>query len=458
MKKLLKLLLTCFVLSLFIMPSFAKNLVIKENKFDSLIKASTFNKTSTIAVSIKEVNSGNVEYEYNQDKLLNPASTLKMFSTPVAIDALGNDYCFKTQLYIDKNNNLYIKLGADPLLTSLELKHLIRNLKIQNRKTLNNIYIDDSIIDNIDWGTGWMWDDETNPFMPKFSAYNLDENIFKISVSKDDSGSSSKIVVQGIYPIAVMNNVGVSNISNVVVNRYPWQSPDIIDLKGTINTPLVVSVPISNMRRYFLYRLSEYLTTDNIKYKSENIISCSVPKDAKLIAEVSHSMTAVVPLILKNSNNRASETLNKVAAAKITSATGTNDAIVKMINNFYNKNNISTEKIILADASGASRNDLISVNWMTCALNKIYALPSFAFIQDNMAQPGDGTLSNRLFDLRGNVWLKTGSISNVSGITGYVKAKNNKTYSVAILTQSFKQPQSEIKQLEDSIIKLVYEL
>lgn len=457
MKNLFKLLITCFVLSLVIMPSFAKN-IIKENKFDSLIKASNFNKTSTIAVSVKEVGSGNVVYEYNQDKLLNPASTLKMFTTPAALNSLGNDYCFKTQLYVDKNNNLYVKLGADPLLTSLELKHLVRNLKIQNRKKLNNIYIDDSIIDNVDWGTGWMWDDETNPFMPKFSAYNLDDNLFKINVSKDESGSFSKIIVQGVYPVAVFNHVNVSTASNVVANRYDWQSPDIIDLKGTVNAPVVVSLPISNMKRYFSYKLSEYLTNDNIKYKNENFISSIVPKDAKLIAEVSHSITSAVPLILKNSNNKASETLCKLAAAKSTDATGTNDATIKMINDFYKSNNLGTENIVFADASGVSRNDLISVNWMSSALNKIYELPSFEFIQNNMAQPGEGTLSNRLFDLRGNVWLKTGSISSASGLTGYVKAKNNKIYSVAILIQNFKQPQVEAKQLEDSIIKLIYEL
>lgn len=457
MKNLFKLLLTSIVLSLLIVPSFAKN-VIQENKFDTLIKPTALNKTSTIAVSVKEVASGNVVYEYNQDKLLNPASTLKMFTTPVAIDYLGNDYCFKTQLYVDKHNNLYVKLGADPMLTSLDLKRLIRNLKAQNRKKLNNIYIDDSIVDNMDWGIGWMWDDETNPFMPKFSAYNLDDNLFKINVSKDESGTSSKILVQGIYSVAVLNRVAVSNSSNITVNRYNWQSPDIIELSGTVNTPVVVSVPISNMRRYFCYKLSEYLINDGIKYNNENFLGGSVPKNSKLIAEVSHSMTSVVPLILKNSNNKASETLSKVAASKVSNATGTNDAMIKMFYDYYKNHNISTENITLADASGVSRNDLISVDWMSDALNKIYTLPTFEFIQNNMAQPGEGTLNNRLYDLRGNVWLKTGSISNASGITGYVKAKNNKVYSVAILTQNFKQTQSEVKQLEDSIIKLIYEL
>lgn len=457
MKNIYRFIIVCFTFLMATVPSFAKH-VIKENKFDALIQSSPFNKTATIAVSVKEVNSGDVVYECNQNKLLHPASTLKMFTTPAAINTLGKNYCFKTQLFVDNDNNLYIKLGADPLLTSLDLKYLIRNLKIQNRKNLNNIYIDDSIVDNQDWGIGWMWDDGTNPYMPKFSAYNLDDNTFKINVSKDESGSSAKIIIQGGYPLAVMNHVAVSNATNVVVDRYEWQTPDIIDLKGAINAPVVVSIPISNMRRYFNHKLCEFLTNDNVKYNSTNFVSCLVPKDAKLIGEVSHSIDSVVSSILKSSSNKASETLCKVAASKYTNATGTSDSMVKMVNDFYKNNNLSMEAVSFVDASGASRNDLISVDWMSSALNKIYKLPSFEYIQNNMAQPGEGTLNNRLYDLRGNVWLKTGSISNISGLTGYVKSKNNKVYSVAILTQNFTQPQAEAKQLEDSLIKLIYEL
>ena len=73
-----------------------------------------------------------------------------------------------------------------------------------------------------------------------------------------------------------------------------------------------------------------------------------------------------------------------------------------------------------------------------------------------MAQSGDGTLSKRLYDLRGEARFKTGSLSNVSTIIGLVKSKDGKTYSFAILTQNFTQSQSEIKAFEDNLITLIY--
>ena len=457
MKKIFKIIITCFVFSLMIAPSFAKKIVIKESPFASLIKSSALDKTSTIAMSIKDAKSGNIVYEYNQDKLLHPASTLKMFSVPAALSVLGEDYSFKTQLYVDNSNNLYVKLGADPLLTSANLKNLAKDLRAQGIKNINNIYIDDSIIDNVEWGTGWMWDDETNPHMAKFSAYNLDENLLKITVSKDEAGVS-KFQVGNMYPVAVLNKVAGSKVSKVEVNRYNWYSPDIIELKGCVDTPVIVSVPINNMRRYFTYKLAEYLTSNHIKYMSENFTSANVPKDAKLVAETSHSINDVLPLVLKNSNNRAAETLCKVAASKSNNSTGTNELSAKLIKDFYISNGVKSESVLFADASGASRNNLLSVNWMTSSLNSLYALKSFDYIKSNMAQPGDGTMLNRLYDLRGNVWLKTGTLSNISGLTGYVKAKNEKMYSVAILIQNFGNSQTEAKQLEDNIINLIYQL
>ncbi len=457
MKNFVKFLITCFVFSLFVIPAQAKVVKTKESVFANAVKASSLDKMATIAVSVKDAKTGSVVYEYNQNKLLHPASTLKMFSTPAAIDILGKDYLFKTQLYLDKSNNLYVKLGADPLLTSTDLKYLIRNLKNQNIKVINNVYIDDSIIDNVEWGTGWMWDDETNPYMTKFSAYNLDDNTFKITVSKDENGQPA-VQVGNTYPIGIINKVVPSTASNISVNRYNWNSPDIIELKGSVNSPVTLSVPVNNMRRYFVYKLTEFLNSDMIRYGSENFTSCIVPKDAKMIGEVAHSINDVTPLVLKNSNNKAAETLCKVASAKVNNATGTNELSVKLVKDFYTTRAVIVDNVVFADASGASRNNLLTADWMSSALNKLYSLDTFEYLQSNMAQPGEGTLANRLFDLRGNVWLKTGTLSNLSSITGYVKSKNNKMYSVAIMIQNFDKSQKEAKQLEDNIINLIYQL
>ena len=73
-----------------------------------------------------------------------------------------------------------------------------------------------------------------------------------------------------------------------------------------------------------------------------------------------------------------------------------------------------------------------------------------------MPQTGDGTLSNRLHDLRGDAWLKTGSLANISAISGYVKSQDGKTYALTIFIQNFKEDQRKVKKFEDEIITLIY--
>ena len=138
---------------------------------------------SAISVSIKDVDTGNCVYSLNSKMPMMPASTLKIVTSSAALDTLGQDYVFSTKLYKSTNNDLYIKLGADPFLTSSDLEQLIDLAKAKNIISPKNIYLDASIFDNVEWGEGWQWDDDLNPLMPKFSAYNLDGNLLRIEIT-----------------------------------------------------------------------------------------------------------------------------------------------------------------------------------------------------------------------------------------------------------------------------------
>ena len=86
----------------------------------------------------------------------------------------------------------------------------------------------------------------------------------------------------------------------------------------------------------------------------------------------------------------------------------------------------------------------------------MYKNDDFKTIKEFMAQPGDGKLKDRLHELRGNAWLKTGSLANVSSLSGYVASQDGNTYAVSIITQNFKEDAKTIKAFEDEIIKLIY--
>ncbi len=452
MKNLFKILVLTMIFMFSINSSFAFSV----GKLEKLIKNSGLNETATLAISIRDAESGNVIYEQNQNKLLHPASTLKIFTTYSALNVLGYDYLFKTQFYKDSENNLYIKLGADPLLTSSQLQQAFQKIKAEGNSTFKNLYFDDSIIDKKEFATGWMWDNDTNPYTPKISSYNLDGNVVRVTMTNGSDGFATTSL-KSTYPMSVISVIktGAKN-DYLEVNRYNWINPEVVEIYGNLKSAKPINIPISSMRRYFIHNVEKSLEDNKISVSNTLYASKIVPEDAVLITEIKNPLKRTLPAILQNSNNLMAESLFKLAAANKYSATGTDILGEEVFKEFYKKQGLETDNILIKDGCGVSRNNLLYADWMTQALNKIYNQKDFEKFRDNMAQSGDGTLNNRLYPLRGEVWLKTGSLSNVSAIAGYVKSQDGHTYSIVILTQNFIQEQSTVKKFEDEIINIIY--
>ncbi len=425
-------------------------------KIEKLINNSDLDKTSTIAISIRNAENNNIIYEKNADKLLHPASTLKVPTTYFAINTLGYDYFFKTQFYKDSKNNLYIKLGADPLLKTSQLKEAFQKIKEKNLSTFNNLYIDDSIIDKKEFAPGWMWDDDVNPYTPKISAYNLDENMIKANITQTDDNTMT-ISTSSKYPMSIFGYIKKDAKSDYFeINRYNWNNPELVEIYGRTVIPRQISIPISSMRRYFIYNLDKIIDDNRITIQSTMYASNLVPKDAELLYEISNPITPTLFSILHKSNNVMAETLFKLAGGQKYNSTGTDELGIYAMIEFYKKLNINFNSVVIKDGSGISRKNLISTNWLTMVLDKIYKDKNFEQFKEYIAQAGDGTLNERLYDLRGEAWLKTGSLSNISTIAGYVNSLDGNTYSIAIFIENFKENQKEIKKLEDKIITLIY--
>ena len=110
MKILNKILLTLILLLTFQIASFTAEI-------DRTISKSGINK-GAVSISVKDIQTGNTVYSLNDKQPVMPASTLKIITANASVDTLGKDYEFSTKLYKNTNNELFLKLGADPFLTS----------------------------------------------------------------------------------------------------------------------------------------------------------------------------------------------------------------------------------------------------------------------------------------------------------------------------------------------------
>lgn len=413
----------------------------------SVISQSEINK-SAISVSVKDLRTGKVVYELNEETQISPASTQKIITLTPAFMTLGDDYKFSTKLYKNKNNDYLFVLGADPYLTSKELDKLVRAIP----KEPNSVNIDSSVIDDNVWGEGWQWDDDLNPLMPKFSSYNLDKNLIEVMITPTTKGFPAEIKTVVDYPMNFINKTTTDSHSDYTIRRQNHISPDTLMIEGTIGAKKseFVIIPLNNQKKYFEKRLSDAIIDHNI--------SCSgIYKNVKLdvtymlITLLSHDVSYAKTDVYKKSNNFIAETVFKLAGGKYASSTGSFENGKKMFDEFCRKHRIDTSGIRITDASGVSKNNLMTADFMTNFLLKVSD-----FLEPELPTAGEGTMSNRMLYLKDFIHAKTGTLSNISAITGYITSRKEQKYVFSIMINDSQSSSADKKMLEEYILRTIY--
>ncbi len=432
--------------------------------FASIVKAinnTTLNRDSVISVVVKDINTNDTIYSKRADTFLNPASILKIFTMAAAIDTLGDNYNFETVIYIDNKRNLYLKLGADPLLTSADLDTLIKSLKKAYGGKINNFYIDDSTIDKVYYPDGWTVDDFW-PNSPKISPYIVDKNTVYINFAA--SKNDIKITQNDDYKFSFINELEISNKTDITPSLNYGENSGIVSLRGTIGAGanFTKEYPVLDTAQFFTGRLRKALDKNGIHY-AKPFYPKKVAPNAKRIASFRRPVREVVSYALKTSNNFVCEVVFKAAGAKWAQKTNPKEVIKpgtledgkNMFFDYYNKAGLKNNKINLKDASGVSRYNTLSTGWMADAL---VWLNENSKIKDYMITADEGTLTKRMRDLKGCVKAKTGTIFGISSLAGFVTSQAGANYAFAIIIQNFATRASVIKGLEDDIVHEIYTL
>ena len=422
----------------------AKNTVKRD--FSSVINESGIEKNA-ISVSIRDLNSGKPVYELNEKMLMHPASVQKVLTLVPAVEVLGEDYDFTTAIYKRSADSYVIKLGADPYLTSNDLKTLVNNVNLETKR----IYIDDSILEKKDWGEGWQWDDDMNVLMPRFNSYNLDKNLIKITVMPTSNGQAATIINPSKYPIVFFNHVLTGKENGVKISRDNSVSANTLVLEGTVNKPTTVYVPTNNLKRYFNIKMTNALGDKKV-YLKENFVVDKVTNSDKELDKVTHPISNAIDDVLKNSNNMVAETVAKLAGAKAYNDRGTDINGIKVFNAYCQKIGIDNSKIRLTDASGVSKNNLVTTDFISEYLVK----NKDSKVLEHLPTPGQGTLTHRMLPIKENLRAKTGTLSDTSSIAGFLSTKNGNKYAFAIIINDTTSTIPDMKTLEDYLIREAY--
>jgi D-alanyl-D-alanine carboxypeptidase/D-alanyl-D-alanine-endopeptidase (penicillin-binding protein 4) len=139
---------------------------------------------ATVSLMVRDARSGSTLYQHNSRTRLIPASNLKLLTTAAAMDVLGPQYRFSTQLLSNGTlqgerltGNLYLKGLGDPTTQFADYQALAAQLAAQGvRQVQGDLVFDDTFFDAERLGVDWAHDDESTYYGAQISALTVSPN------------------------------------------------------------------------------------------------------------------------------------------------------------------------------------------------------------------------------------------------------------------------------------------
>lgn len=441
---------------------------------DSLFNDEIF-KTCIVSVDAYNLTSEKPIYAKNEKLLLRPASNQKVLTSAAALWFLGSDYTFKTKLYytgsINKNTlngDIYFVGGFDPDFTLSDLTTMVSKIKELGITKINgNIYADVSAGDSLFWGAGWMWDDDPGSDFPALTPLVINDNCVNVLYKPNNLGEKPIVEIIPNTKYVTLTNNAVTDIVDEkfdVTRNWIFRTNEII-VKGKLSInqkPDSIMVNVFDGNAYFMTLVLEEMAKQGININNKFSYK-TLPDDAITIYVLERRFGDVINNLNKNSDNLSAEMTLRALALEFFGKPATAQNGTKMIDSLVTLAGFNSNNYRFADASGVSYYNLVSAEVLNGVVKFIYQNNATAFrtLYNSLPIGGvDGTLKNRMKTgiCFNNVHAKTGTLSGISTLTGYLTAKNGALISFSIMTQNFVGSSRALRQYQDKICEILSNL
>ena len=428
-------------------------------------------------VSVVSLKDNRVLYERDADKLLTPASNMKLFPTAVALEFLGADYRWRTSVYtttsVDAagtvNGDLVLYGRGAPDLTAVaraneenrnSLDQLASDLYNRGvRRIRGNVIGDESYFRGNPLGDGWQWNDIQWYYGAEASALSINHNETSINVLPPEDRETPPVIRVGDLTgyVTVENRMAIGAAGErMTVGIQRGLSDNVVTVWGTFppgskgfGARLSVHRPAIWAAKLFLDSLkARGITVDGqalTRNANEAVANRFDPQQATELAFVlSKPLREIIKATNKESINLYAElilrTLGRERAALLpkpgpSSREPGDDEIGLAITRLWlNRSQIPTQGVALHDGSGLSRLNLVTPRTFVKLLAAMQRSPNGQIFRESLPLSGrDGTLGYRLKDYAERVAAKTGYITYDAALSGYVTTSNGEIFAFSII-------------------------
>ena len=401
-------------------------------------------------VMVVSVTRGDTLYTEQSDLLLKPASTMKLMTTAVALEAFGPDHTFETAVLHDHpivggtlDGNLYLRGGGDPTLSlrfwqgESPMDALARQIAGAGiHKVHGDIVADESAFDSQHIPLGWKSSYLMSAYAAPVSALSLNENLVWI-VARPENGQ----------PVVELDPASTAIPINSTVHLVPGSGGRIsahragngLVVTGSIgasSAPRRYSIVVEDPSTFAAGALDASLRKAGIEV--DGAIRMGVtPTGATPVADVrSLPLANIVSYMNRESINHFAELLFR-DAAHASGRVGSAEAGLDNLRNFLaTKAGARKEDIRVADGCGLSEADSITARAMVQLLSYAHRASWGSVFHASMPVAGESELLRRRMrstPAQGNLHAKTGTTNTVASLAGYVTALNGEVLAFAFI-------------------------
>jgi D-alanyl-D-alanine carboxypeptidase/D-alanyl-D-alanine-endopeptidase (penicillin-binding protein 4) len=427
-------------------------------------------RSANIGIVVSSLKTGRVLYSRNSNHLYTPASVQKLFTAAAALEYLKPNFTFKTGFYTRGHisggvlhGDLYVKFRGDPSFKLVDLSRMMDELHDMHvDRIAGHVYIDNFAYNSVPYPPGWIWDDLSYSYAAPMNAIIMDHNKFAVTfIPAKHYGYKPKL--ESSLPHGVVHFVNNMKTTRTYSNECP------ITIYSDMSNQYKVggcldghwgsqsrSLAVRNMLKYAEVEVADMLRTRGIDFKGQVSRKKAPHHPIPLVMHASRPLNELIRHMLKVSDNLYTNAIFKKIGEKYYSQPGGWQNSLHALRNILSiPTGIDFEHNLLADGAGLSRYNLITPHQLTKLLYFIYHNPTIkpALLAALPIAGIDGTLEGRMA-MEGRserVHAKTGSMTGVSTLAGYVTTRRHGTLAFAIMVNDFVGGLGPYRHLQDRI-------
>ena len=412
-------------------------------------------------------------FELNPHSLLVPASIVKLLSVATAVDAVGWDYRFATTVGVSGSvidgvlrGDIVIDGTGDPSLGGRggeDIGLFVDAIRAAGISRIEGRIIGrDDLLEDARPALAWAWDDLGYPSGALFGALNYAENRTVVRIAPGVAAGQPGIVTLEVSADGrPLINRTVTVAPGATQFVWPEQRPGEtgLTIAGTVTagaTPARLNISAGNPTLWFATVLRNRLVAAGIPVSGAAYDGDDV---AELLATTpiytyqSPTLADIAQPMLKDSINLYAESALRLnAAAAVTPKT--NDAALEGFRSRMAALGVSPDAYQVIDGSGLSRRDAAAPEVFIAVLQRMFdPAGSSPWMRALPVAGVDGSLAGRMKGTaaENNLRAKTGTMSNIRSLAGYVTTGDGERLAVVIMLNDFEGAGAAALQAIDAI-------